>query len=345
MKGGNPQMEKIYHIGLDVHKRRTTYAVRDWDGTLIAKGSTATSYSDLKDVLNEYLSKCKVIMEACTSYYHLYKEMKNDSIEVSVANMIQLRKLVAKNDPLDAKRLADMSRFGTLPESYIPEDKIQKLRGLVNIYHQGVKETVRLSNQLNAALDRNGTRITSKTSLSRIWWMEVVGCLSQDDPALRYLAESLRDVNERVVKIRLEMIEYAKRNFNMEFELLKTIPGIGDVIATYLISEICPISRFGNKKKLRRYAGVVPVKEISDKKVYASYLPKHASRNKLRYALGLAANCITKKKDGRLKEYYKKKKKGHTRKHALMCVASSLSDIVFNVLKHKKPYEINDQPS
>jgi len=62
------------------------------------------------------------------------------------------------------------------------------------------------------------------------------------------------------------------------------------------------------RKKLRRYAGVIPIKEQSDKKVYATYLPKSSSRRLLRYALVLGANCAA-RVDNRLKEYYRKKKK------------------------------------
>jgi hypothetical protein len=42
--------------------------------------------------------------------------------------------------------------------------------------------------------------------------------------------------------------------------------------------------------------------------------------------------------EGRLKQYYKKKLKGNKKAQALMAVASSLSDIVWNVLNSGKPY-------
>ena len=143
---------------------------------------------------------------------------------------------------------------------------------------------------------------------------------------------------QRISDLGSNITGYLKNNFPQEHELLKSIPGVGDTLAGYLIAEICPIDRFANKKKLRRYAGVVPVKEQSDKKIYATYLPKHASRKLLRYALVLAANCAV-RTNCRLKKYYNKKKKGSVHSHAIMCVASSMSDIVFNVLKTRQPYQ------
>jgi transposase len=138
--------------------------------------------------------------------------------------------------------------------------------------------------------------------------------------------------------IEIEIAGYIESHFAEEYELLRSTPGVGKTLAAYLIAEICPINRFESKKKLRRYAGVIPIKEQSDKKIYATYLPKGSSRKLLRYALVLAANCAS-RCNNRLREYYLKKKKGRNHGYAIMCVASSLSDIVYHVLKTKQPYK------
>jgi transposase len=143
---------------------------------------------------------------------------------------------------------------------------------------------------------------------------------------------------EKISKLSCEITSYLKNNFPLEYELLKTIPGVGETLAGYLIAEICPLDRFENKKKLRRYAGVIPIKEQSDKKIYATFLPKYSSRKLLRYAIVLAANCAV-RTNGGLKNYYKRKKKGSNHSRAIMCVSSSMSDIIYNVLKTKQPYK------
>lgn len=333
-------MEKKYYIGLDVHKRQTTYAVKDLNGTTLDSGEVATQFSDLQSVLVEYIDNSIIAMEACTNYYHLYQKMKEKKIDVRVANVIHLRKLIGKNDHLDATRLADMLRLNAVPESYIPDNKIQNLRTLISLYHGLIQEKVRFKNQMIAFLDRNGIPMPVQDPFSKkgiIWIKQYLQ--ENNDFALRILLESLKSTIERANQAEFEIIGFLKNNYPKEYELLRTIPGIGEVLVGYLIAEICPIERFANKKKLRRYAGVIPIKEQSDKKVYATYLPKHASRKLLRYALVLAANCAV-RTNCRLKEYYKKKKKGSNHSHAVMCVASSMSDIIYNVLKTKQPYSI-----
>lgn len=332
-------MKKKYYIGLDVHKRQTTYAVKDWNGVTVSNGQVATQFDDLCDVLAAYIKDSLIVMEACTSYYHLYQKMKEQKMDVHVANVIKLRKLTTKNDKLDSERLADMSRLNTMPESYIPDEKIQNLRILINLYHNEIVAKVRCNNQITAVLDRNGVTLPVKDIFSKKGLILINQyLLVKNDFALRSLIETLKFSMQRISDLEANIVGYLKNNFLQEYELLKSIPGIGDTIAGYLIAEICPIERFANKKKLRRYAGVVPVKEQSDKKIYATYLPKHESRKLLRYALVLAANCAV-RTNCRLRKYYLKKKKGSMHSHAIMCVASSMSDIIYAVLKTKLQYK------
>lgn len=332
-------MKKEYYIGLDVHKRQTTYAVKDFNGVTLESGEVATQFADIQSALVEYIKKSVVVMEACTNYYHLYKKMKEEKIDVHVANTIQLRKLIGKNDKLDAKRLADMSRLNTMPESYIPDEKIQNLRTLINLYHSYVCEIVRQKNQIHAILDRNGISVPARDIFNRNGMIFINQYIQKtNDFALRNLLEAYDSSTQRTNKLSCEITSYLKSNFLQEYELLTSIPGVGETIVGYLIAEICPIDRFENKKKLRRYAGVVPIHEQSDKKVYASYIPKYSSRRLLRYALVLAANCAV-RFENNLRKYYKKKRKGSNHSRAIMCVSSSLCDIVYSVLRTKQPYK------
>jgi transposase len=277
-------------------------------------------------------------MEACTSYYKLYKGFKKIGINVLVANVIHLRRIVGKNDVIDAERLADMLRLNSIPESFIPEDKIQHLRTLVNLHYRLVKQNTRLKNQIHAILDMEGINIGTRTPFCKTWCIRLQKYIAEyDNIELRHLFEAWRDVHNRITSLAAELIGYAKRNFGKEHELLVSIPGFGELFASYLIAQIMPISRFVNNKKLRRYAGVIPVSDRSDQNVYRTYIPKCTSRTLLRYVLVEGAHCAIKTKTN-LSAYYKKKKKTKHPNQALMCVARMLSDTIYDVLTKKEPF-------
>ena len=128
-------MKKEFSIALDVHDAQTTYVVRSWEGAVVLEGSCSTTFSDVWAVVAPYAHSCKVAMEACTSFYPLYRRFKEKGVPVLVANVLKVRRLIAKDDILDARRLSDMLHLGTLPESFIPCDDIQNLRSLVGMRH------------------------------------------------------------------------------------------------------------------------------------------------------------------------------------------------------------------
>lgn len=232
-----------------------------------------------------------------------------------------------------------MDRLGNLPTSYIPEKNVQSLRNMISLYHRFVQNRTKLKNQIHANLDRNGIKISVRTPFSKKWLVGLQEQLANvDSIELRYLFETEQDMSKRVDGLKIELIGYAKREFKRELELVTSITGIGELLGSYILAEVLPITRFESKKKLNRYAGVIPVTNKSDGKIYATYLPKTASRKLLRYALVEAANAAIKQK-GRLQEYFKKKKKGRKYGQAIMCVARTISDLVYAVLTKNKPYE------
>ena len=108
-------------------------------------------------------------LEASTSYYTLYQTFLKKGYHIKVANTIQLRQLIAKNDKLDAQRLSEMLRLGTFPCSYIPEEKIQHLRSMIQMRHALMQEKVRCNNRIQAFLDRNGVVMPPVKAFSKKW--------------------------------------------------------------------------------------------------------------------------------------------------------------------------------
>jgi len=332
--------KKEFYIGFDLHKRSTTYSVRHLKGDIVAEGVCATRYGDLRQRLELYLNRSIIGVEASTSYYSIYQQFKKDGFDIVVANVIQLRQLIAKNDTLDARRLSDMLRLGTFPTSYIPDEIIQKLRTLVNVRHRFVIESTRIKNQIQAAMDKNSINILFKTPFTKRWcyWLEKAIASNDYGSELKHLYEYYKDVRNRIDRITTEIIVYCEKNFDHEFRSLQTINGIGSILSAYLIAEICPISRFKSPKKLRRYAGVVPCNKESAGKTLSCYVPKVSCRKLLKWALIEASHSAVRTKSN-LTEYYKKKKKQKGAQKAMVAVASSLCDIVYHVLKNKKTYQ------
>ena len=331
-----------YFIGLDVHKEKTTYVVKDNIGNIVLDGETATLYSELHERLKSYLNPSLIGLEASTSYYALYQHFLKNGYNIKVANTIQLRQLIAKNDRLDAKRLSEMLRLGTFPCSYIPDEKIQRMRSLVQVRHSMMEEKVRCNARIQAFLDRNGIVMPSYRAFSKRWRNVLMQYMGSGDVSieLRHGYDHFVFLEKKMEQLEQEMKGYAQKHWSKEYYNLQTIPGIGPVVACYVIAHILPIERFSSNRKLRRYAGVVPTIKESGNKISHGRIPKTSSRKLLRWSLIQAANTIG-KTDTRLGRYYRMKKKQKKNNGiAKVAVASSLVDVLYKVLITDKPYVV-----
>jgi transposase len=329
-----------YYIGLDVHKEKTTYVVRDKIGNIVTDGEVATLYSELSERLEPYLNASIIGLESCTSYYTLYQNFLKNNYNIKVANTIQLRQLIAKNDKLDAKRLSEMLRLGTFPCSYIPDEKIQHLRSLLQVRHSLMEEKTRCNNRIQAFLDRNGIVMPDQEAFGKKWRQQLLQYIGSGEISLelRYEYDHFVYLEKKAEHLGQEISGYAMKHWTKEYRLIQSITGFGPVLSCYVIAHILPISRFPSNRKLRRYAGVVPAFHESGDKKSKGHIPKTSSRKHLRWALIQAANAAG-RTNTKLGRYYRKKKKQKNNAGiAHVAVASSMIDIIYKVLTTNKPY-------
>jgi transposase len=329
-----------YYIGLDVHKQKTSYCVRDRLGNILTESEVATRYSELESRLKPYLTTSMIGLESCTSYYNLYQNFLRNSYHIKVANTIQLRQLITKNDKLDAQRLSEMLRLGTFPCSYIPDEKIQRLRSLLQVRHSLMEEKTRCNNRIQAFLDRNGIVMPDQEAFGKKWRQQLLQYIGSGAVSLelRYEYDHFVYLEKQSEHLGQEISGYTLNHWKNEYRLIQSITGFGPVLSCYVIAHILPISRFPSNRKLRRYAGVIPAFHESGEKKSKGHIPKTSSRKLLRWALIQAANAAG-KTNTKLGRYYRKKKKQKDNAGiAHVAVASSMIDIIYTVLTTKKPY-------
>jgi hypothetical protein len=131
-----------------------------------------------------------------------------------------------------------------------------------------------------------------------------------------------------------------------EFTLLKSIPGIGAVLASLILGEIGDINRFANAKQLVAYCGMDPsVRQSGNYVGTKNRVTKRGSPFLRRSLYMVAATAIRKNAKGSLVnsvlyDYYQKKIQTKTRKQSLGAVMNKLLRIIFSVLKNKQAFHM-----
>lgn len=137
-----------------------------------------------------------------------------------------------------------------------------------------------------------------------------------------------------------------------EYNIIKSIPGIGEKIAATIISEIGEIDRFNHPKKLVAFADVDPsVFESGKFRATQNRITKRGS-SRLRHALYMAVRCAIrdcrKKKttdeilprNKRMREFYdKKREEGKPFKVAVIACVNKLLHWIFALLKNRTTFQ------
>lgn len=139
-----------------------------------------------------------------------------------------------------------------------------------------------------------------------------------------------------------------KAELTPAFNLLLSVPGVGELTAATIISEIGDISRFSTAKKLVAFAGLDPsVYESGKFKSSHNRISKRGSTH-LRKALYQAASAgVRKSKKGSpnnsiLYDYYiKKTDEGKAKKVAIIAVAHKLLRIIYGMWKNGEFFRVD----
>lgn len=160
----------------------------------------------------------------------------------------------------------------------------------------------------------------------------------------------LLQFKEHLSKLEAEIDALAKEI--EEYEIIKSIPGIGEKIAATIISEIGEIDRFNHPKKLVAFAGVDPsVFESGRFSASINRITKRGS-SRLRHALYLAVRCAIRDKrkkktsdeilprNKRMREFYdKKRNEGKPFRVAVIACVNKLLHWIYALLKNKTTFQ------
>src|SRR5947209_3422762 len=318
-----------------------------------------------------------VVMESTGEYWRpIYNVLEEATdLEIILANSQQVKGLRGhKTDPKDAHWLAHLLRHGMIRPSYIPPLPIRQLRDLTRrrkqLVRNGAQERNRIQKILEGANIKLGNVLTDVFGLSGQLMIdkllegnatvEEIADLAQKSarkkiPEIRASLEGhrLNDIHRRMINLSLDHMAFLEEQISTlqdeilkhiqahdlekPFQQLQTIPGVKEEAAASLLAEFGPdMQVFGSAKKLSSWAGVAPGNnESAGKKKRA---PALRGNPWARATLTESAWSASRKKDSEFQNDYEawKPRLGH--KRAIVAVAHSLAETVFEVLSRGEPF-------
>ena len=141
----------------------------------------------------------------------------------------------------------------------------------------------------------------------------------------------------------IEGLVASDKGISRQVELLKTIDGIGDRIAIYMVALTLGFTRFGNPRQFLCYAGLAPFQYTSGKSIHSKSKVSQRANKQAKAFLHLAAvSAATHMKSSEYRDYYERKTaEGKHPMCVLNAVRAKLVSRMFAVIRRNSPYQRN----
>ena len=256
---------KTYYVGMDVHQASLVMVVLNGAGKVLETISLQLGATTLRSYLQRLKGRVLVTFEEGTQAQWLFEVVQPLVTEVVVCDPRQNRLLASgnKNDRIDAQKLAELLRLGSLKAVDHQDHGVRVLKELVRNYECLVQDSTRVMNRLKAiyrarAISCRGVEIY-RQDRSQQWLRKL------PEPGARaragFLYEQLAALRPLRQQAKLAMVHEARRQ--AAYRWLLSVPQLGPVNVAQLLAVVGSPHRFRSKRQFWTYVGLAVVTRTS----------------------------------------------------------------------------------
>lgn len=155
-------------------------------------------------------------------------------------------------------------------------------------------------------------------------------------------AEKLISLKNREKRLTQTLLKHEESLHSKDIEILKSIPGIGDVTACHFMAEIEDISKFSSYQKLIAFVGTDPGIYQSGQQNSTGHITKHGNSNLRRVCYIMATRCVA--YNPIIGDYYNKKRsEGFSHRKAMIAAANKLIKLIYVLLSRGEIFKIPER--
>ena len=309
------------YLGIDVAKLTLDYCLVTEDGQL-ERGQILNTQKSINVFLKNLrkaghdMQEILFVFENTGIYSSLLSlVLSENELDYAQVPALEIKRSLGitrgKSDKVDAKEIAYYAKRNT--------DKIS-LTVLPELNHQQLKIVFPEREKTIAAIKVFERTLENEMFLSR----EVFGSVkSINRQTVKYLKKQLSMLDDKIKKlIREDELLYKQQ------QLLKSIPGIGEITSVYILMVTKRFTAFTNGRKFACYSGVAPFEHSSGTSIKGKTRVSHLADKKMKSLLHMVSLTAI-KYDPELKDYYTRKKAEG--KHTMLVLNNIKCKIVYRI--------------
>jgi len=247
----------------------------------------------------------------------------------------------AKNDKIDAGKIARLLRGGNFPLAYVYPKAMRATRDLLRRRNYFVHQRAALMTHLQILNSQYNLPPFPKTlsfAANRAE-MDIAGRFH--DPSVQHSAAIdlavIESLDEQLGAVELYLTRTAKVDDVQTYHRLQTIPGVGKILALVLLYEIHDIHRFDHVGQFLSYARLVRcAHESAGKKLGTG--GKKIGNAHLRWAIGEAV-CLLLRASDRAKQWKQRQTAKRGEGKALGILAAKLGRAVYHLWRKGEAFD------
>jgi transposase len=332
-----------HYCGIDLHARSMYVCVLDREGAVLLHRDLPCDPVRFLTAIRPYREGLVVGVECIFSWYWLADLCAKEGIAFVLGHALYMKAIhgaKAKNDRIDSRKLAGLLRGGLLPQAYAYPAEMRATRDLMRrrlhfVRHRGqlLAHIQMTHHQYNLASP--GRRISYRSNREGI--EDVFEEVSVRESVAADV--TLADHYETVInELELSVLRQARGHDPNSLQLLRSLPGIGKVLALTILYEIHDIQRFERVQEFASYCRLVKCQKSSAGKVVGTGGAKIGNAY-LKWAFSEAAVLfLAKCPQG--KALLARIERKHGKAKALSILAHRIGRAVYFMLARKRAFDL-----
>lgn len=304
-------------------------------------------FAYMKKILSSYWTDLTIACECTFNWYILADFCASENINFALGHALYMKSInggKAKNDRIDSKKITDLLRCNLLPKAYACPQKFRSHRDLLRRRIKLIRTRSGISTYIDMFEQQNGLESSSSSLRSNLKESDQLMSLQEfancpktmkrnyqlNADLLLFLTSTLKEIDKDLVKFTIDS------HFKKDFEIVKSMPGIGDILGMTIVYETHDIKRFSTAGDYASYSRTIKCKKESADKNYGYSGTKIGNPN-LKWAFGQVA--VLSKSDPIMNLFTLELEKRHGKRKARSVFIHKISRAIYYMLKKKALFD------
>jgi len=332
-----------HSCGIDLHAKTLYLCILDREGQILLHKNIRSRPEPFLEAVAPYREDLVVAVECIFTWYWLADLCRREGIQFVLGHALYMKAIhggKAKNDKIDAYKIATLLRGGTLPQAYVYPPEMRATRDLLRRRLHLVRRRGNLLAHIQNTHHQYNRDVPSKKVAYKANREGIAKAFEEEDvrKSLEVALTLVGHYDELLRDLQLHLEHRAKQHDPQAYYRLRSIPGIGKILALTILYEIHDIQRFPRVQDFLSYARLVKCEHSSAGKRLGSGGAKIGNVH-LKWAFSEAAALFL-RNNPEGQRHLRRLAGRHGKAKALSILAAKLGRAVYLLLSKERVFDM-----